>query len=109
MSDDGCCGDTGDCCNDSGGGGWCDDSAPCMDTGPCEASPTYGETSFSNGGEVCFGQTYDEGCEDTTYQPVSTGSNGDPCSAACICISSIVFFLILCKLNKSVSMKLFHV
>lgn len=118
MSDDGCCGDTGGCCDDTGGGGWCDDSAPCMDSGPCETITTYEETSFSNGADVCFGQPYDEGycCEDTTYQPVysslSTANNNayitDPCGRAVIIITVIVATLILCKLNKSVSMRFLH-
>lgn len=111
MSDDGCCADTGDCCNDTGGGGWCEPSAPCMDTAPCE---TYVETTFSDVGTVYINppyETYDGGycCEDTTYQPVysnlSTYSNNngyitDPCGRAIIIITVIVVTLIMCKLNS---------
>lgn len=113
MSDDGCCGDdTGGCCDDTGGGGWCDDSAPCMDSGPCEATTTYVETTFSDGADICFGQPYDPGyCyEDTSYQPVysdlSTTNNysgsyiTDPCGRAVIIITVIVMTLIICKFNK---------
>lgn len=114
MSDDGYCGDagyndTGDCYNDTGGG-WCDDSAPCMDTAPCEMITTFAETSFSHGGGFCVDQPF-EVCdggycyEDTVYQPVYSPlstSNGDGVSCACACaiiLGFIIVFIIMCKLN----------
>lgn len=110
MSD--CGGDGGDCCGDTGGGDWCDTSTPCMDSSACEATTTYVETSFSDGGHVSINHpdaTYDGGyCyEDTTYQPVYSSLSGrnntdatDTCGCECIfyVIGAIALFLI-CKLN----------
>lgn len=93
-------GDTGGCCDDTGGGGWCDDSAPCVDTSACEA------TTFSNDGHVYINQdtTYDGGLcyGDTTYSNSARRNNTEitgTCAACIFFIISVFLLLILCKLN----------